>query len=112
MEVSSLDGATATEALDGVHLAQVASGERASMQQFRIEPGAVVDPHDHHHEQVGWLASGTLVFDVEGEEVTVEAGDSYAIPGGERHGVVNRGDEAAVGVEVFVPARPSPPWES
>jgi quercetin dioxygenase-like cupin family protein len=112
MEVSSLDSATVTEALDGVHLAQVASGERASIQHFQIDPGAAVDPHNHHHEQVGWLASGTLVFDVDGEKLTVEAGDSYAIPGGEHHGVVNRGDEVAVGVEVFIPARPSPPWES
>jgi len=111
MEVSALDGTAATEALDGVHLAQVASGERASVQHFRIDPGATVDPHDHENEQIGWLADGTLVFDLEGEEVVVEAGDAYVIPGGERHGVENRGAEAAVGVEVFVPARPSPPWE-
>ena len=112
MEVSSLDDVAATEALDGVHLTQVVSGERASLQHFRIEPGATVDPHDHENEQIGWLAVGTLVFDIEGEEVVVEAGDSYVIPGGETHGVENRGDEAAVGVEAFVPARPNPPWES
>ena len=111
MEVSSLAETRAVEALDGVHLAQVASGERASLQHFRIEPGATVDPHDHEHEQIGWLASGTLVFDIDGEEVVVEADDSYAIPGGETHGVENRGDAEAVGVEAFVPARPNPPWE-
>jgi quercetin dioxygenase-like cupin family protein len=112
MQVKSLDDVPATEALDGVHLAQLAAGERASLQHFRIDPGASVDPHAHENEQVGWLAAGTLAFEVAGEERVVEAGDSYAIPGGERHGVENRGEEAAVGVEAFVPARTAPPWES
>jgi quercetin dioxygenase-like cupin family protein len=111
MDVSSFDDVRPTEALDGVHLAQTVSGERASLQHFRIEPGATVDPHDHGNEQIGWLASGTLVFVVEGEEVVIEAGDSYVVPAGECHGVENRGDEEATGVEAFVPVRPTPPWE-
>jgi len=111
MDVTPVSAERTTEAVDGVHLAQVAAGERASLQHFRIEPGATVDRHAHEHEQLGWLAAGSLVFLLDGEEVRVEAGDSYAIPGGERHGAANRGDEDAVGVEAFVPARGSPPWE-
>ena len=111
MEVSSLAETQSVEALDGVHLAQVASGDRASLQHFRIDPGATVAPHDHENEQIGWLAGGSLAFDVDGEAMVVEAGDAYVIPGGETHGVENRGDAAAVGVEAFVPARESPPWE-
>ncbi|ESS06885.1 MAG: cupin domain protein [uncultured archaeon A07HB70] len=111
MDVIPVSAERTTEVLDGVHLAQAAAGERASVQHFRIEPGATVDRHAHENEQLGWLAAGSLVFRLDGETVTVEAGDSYAIGGGERHGAHNRGDEDAVGVEVFVPPRESPPWE-
>ena len=111
MDSSSIDDVTATEARDGVHLAQTVSGERASLQHVRIEPGATVEPHDHENEQIGWLASGSLAFDIEGTEVVVEAGDAYVVPGGETHGVENRGEETAVGVEAFVPPRANPPWE-
>jgi quercetin dioxygenase-like cupin family protein len=111
MDVIPESAARATEAVDGVHLAQVAAGERASLQQFRVEPGATVDRHAHEHEQLGWLATGSLVFLLDDGEMRVEAGGSYAIPGGERHGAVNRGSGDAVGVEAFVPARESPPWE-
>lgn len=110
MRVTSLSEEPAVEAAEGVHLAQLAAGERASLQHFRIDPGATVAPHDHPHEQVGWLVSGRLAFDVDGTERSVDAGDSYAIPGGETHGATNPGTEAAVGVELFVPARESPPW--
>ncbi|MFB6169341.1 MAG: cupin domain-containing protein [Haloferacaceae archaeon] len=112
MDVKSLDDVPETEAIDGVRLAQTVSGERASLQHFRIEPGATVHPHDHEHEQIGWLTAGSLVFELDDETVVVEAGDSYAIPGGETHGAENTGDETAVGVELFAPPRETPPWES
>ncbi len=38
-----------TEAVEDVFLAQMASGEKTSVQHFRIEPGATVPKHDHHH---------------------------------------------------------------
>jgi quercetin dioxygenase-like cupin family protein len=111
MDVTPGDDADPTEALPGVHLARVAAGDRASLQRFRIEPGAVVDAHDHPHEQIGWLAEGELLFRLDDGDVTVGAGDSYVVPGGETHGVTNPGDVDAVGVEAFVPARERPPWE-
>lgn len=111
MDVTPLAADSATEAIDGVHLAQLAAGERASLQHFRIEAGAVVDTHEHHHEQIGWLAAGELIFTVDGEEVVVGPDESYVIPGGEPHAAENRGDVDAVGVEVFAPPRAKPPWE-
>ncbi|MFB6073612.1 MAG: cupin domain-containing protein, partial [Haloarculaceae archaeon] len=39
------------EAAEGVHLTQLAVGERMSVQHFHIEPGARVPEHDHRHEQ-------------------------------------------------------------
>lgn len=99
-----------SEVLDGVFLAQLAAGEQMSVQHFRIEPGAVVDDHSHEHEQGGYLFEGSLAFTVDSENYLVEAGDSYVIPPDAVHAVENRGDEPAIGVELFSPPRPDPPW--
>ena len=99
-----------TEAVDGVHLSGMAAGEETSVQHFTIEPGARVPAHDHHHEQAGFIYEGALTFLLDAGEVTVEAGESYVLVGGERHGAVNRGDVAVVGVDIFSPPRTDPDW--
>lgn len=98
------------EAVEGVHLAQLAVGDGMNVQHFHIEPGASVPEHDHHYEQVGFVYEGALTFRVDGDEHVVTTGESYAIPGGEAHAAVNEGDEAVRGVDVFHPARESPDW--
>jgi quercetin dioxygenase-like cupin family protein len=110
MDVKGLDEIGSTEVLDGVNLAQLAAGDRMSVQHFEIEPGALVDEHSHEHEQAGFVFSGSALFVVDGEEYTIEAGDSYVIPGGAVHSVEVTGDEPIVGVELFSPPRPNPPW--
>ncbi|WP_458187026.1 cupin domain-containing protein [Haladaptatus sp. NG-WS-4] len=110
MEIDSYDARDAVENPDGVHLAQLAAGDRASVQHFRIEPGAGVETHSHEHEQLGFVNEGELVFTVGGEERIVEADDAYVIPADEPHAAENRGDDAVVGIEVFAPARQTPPW--
>jgi quercetin dioxygenase-like cupin family protein len=92
------DAVEPTEAIDGVHLSQLAAGTEMSVQHFRIDPGAVVPEHAHPHEQTGYLATG------------VSVGDSYAIPGDEPHAVENRGDVPAEGVDIFSPPRLDPDW--
>ena len=110
MDVAGLDDEGSSEVLDGVRLAQLAAGDRMSVQHFDIEPGAGVDDHSHEHEQAGFLFEGAILFVVDGEEYQVEAGDSYVIPGEAVHSATSNGDEPAVGVELFSPPRPDPPW--
>ncbi|MEF8842417.1 MAG: cupin domain-containing protein [Haloarculaceae archaeon] len=112
MNVESLDEHDSPEVRDGVFLAQLAAGERMSVQHFRIEPGAGVDDHSHEHEQAGYLFGGEILFTVDGEEHRVGAGDSYVIPGQAVHAAESTGDEPAVGVELFSPPRPNPPWSA
>ena len=104
------DRSDPVEVEPGVHLAQHAAGERMSVQHVRVEPGAVIPEHSHHHEQVGFVSAGTLTFLVDGAEVVVRAGESYAIPGGEPHGAVNEGDDPVAAIDVFSPPRPDPDW--
>jgi quercetin dioxygenase-like cupin family protein len=111
MESILLSDRDAVEATDGVYLAQLAAGDRMSIQHFRIDPGATVPKHSHEHEQTGFVYSGALTFVVDGEEVVVKEQDSYAIPSDEPHAAENRGDTPVLGIDVFSPPRLDVPWK-
>ena len=110
MEKLPLSEFESTEAVEGVHLTQLAVGEDASIQHFRIESGAVVPEHSHHQEQLGYLFEGVLTFVVEGDEVAVGPDDSYALASEEPHAAENRGDVAVTGIDIFAPPRANPDW--
>jgi quercetin dioxygenase-like cupin family protein len=110
MEVVPEATVESSEPIEDVHLKLLAGGSEANVQHFRIDPGAVVPEHSHPNEQLGYLVEGTLDFHVDGDTVTAEPGDSYAIPGDEPHGAENTGDEPAIGIEVFSPPRENPDW--
>jgi quercetin dioxygenase-like cupin family protein len=110
MEIVPESERPSTEAVEGVDLTLLAGGTEANIQQFSIDPGAVVPEHSHSNEQVGYLLDGRLTFTVDGEPLLVEAGDSYRIPGGEPHSAENNGDTAAVGLDIFSPPRDNPDW--
>lgn len=119
MEKLAVDEAESAEAVPGVHLTALVAGERMSLQEFRIEPEQEVPTHDHPHEQVGYVTRGELTFVVgDGEastgsareEILVQAGESYVIPGEEPHAAENRGDVPVEGIDVFSPPRTDPDW--
>ena len=99
------------EAVEGVHLTQLAVGEEMSAQHVHIEPDARVPEHSHHHEQVGYVVSGTCTFVVDGEEFVAGPGDAYAVPGGEPHAAENHGDDPVDAIDVFAPPRADPDWK-
>ena len=111
MERVSVTDREATEAVEGVHLSILAGAEKMNVQHFDIEPGAEVPEHSHPHEQTGYIFEGTLTFLVDGEELEVAAGDSYAIPGDEAHAAENRGEMPVRGVDIFSPPRENPDWK-
>jgi quercetin dioxygenase-like cupin family protein len=111
MDTASLSEESVVEAVEGVHLAQLATGEGMSVQHFDFEVGADVPEHDHEHEQAGFIYAGVLTFLIEGEEVVCEPGDSYVIPSNTTHGAENRGEDPVRGVDVFSPPRPNPDWQ-
>lgn len=109
MERVPYEAAGSTEAMDGVHLAQLAAGERMNVQHFFVEPGETVEEHSHEHEQVGFVLEGSGYFVVDGEETFVAEGDSYVIPGGEPHALENRTDVPLKGLDIFSPPRTGGP---
>lgn len=110
MEHVGLADRPKVEAVDSVHLSQLAIGDRASVQGFEIQPGATVPEHSHPHEQAGFVYEGELTFLLADEEVVIGPGDSYVLAGDEAHAAENRGDVTVRGVDIFSPPRPDPDW--
>jgi len=97
-------GTAATRQLmEGVHLTTLVNGDKTLMGQISIVKGSVIPPHDHPHEQTGFMLSGKLRLKVENEEQEVEPGDSWCIPGGAEHSATALED--SVVIEVFSPVR-------
>ena len=69
-----------------------------------IAANAVVEEHQHPHEQVGMLLEGRAIFFIGGEQRTLEPGDLYRIPGNVRHKVIAL-DQPVRAIDIFCPVR-------
>ena len=87
----------------GVHI-QTCAAEKMMMSVVDLEPHAVVEEHEHPHEQVGMLLQGRVIFTIGGEQKTLQTGDLFRIPGHVRHKVVVL-DEPTRVLDVFCPVR-------
>lgn len=89
--------------IEGVRLKSLTWGEHTLLTEVRLDKGAVVPIHDHPQEQTGYLVSGLLEFDVGGEKMVAEPGDSWSLPGDQIHGAT--AIEECLVIEVFSPVR-------
>jgi quercetin dioxygenase-like cupin family protein len=71
--------------------------------QVTFKKGAIVPLHRHVHEQVTMLTSGSLLFELDGEEFTLRAGDVLRVPSDVPHMV--EAVEDSTGIDLFTPAR-------
>ena len=107
-ELSATDSA---EAVPGVHLAQLGTGDNLNAQHFELEPETEIPEHDHSdNEQLSFVYEGAVTFLVDGEAVTANAGDVCIFAPGETHAIENRGEVTARGIDVYGPPRPAPDW--
>jgi quercetin dioxygenase-like cupin family protein len=81
-----------------------AAGENMMLSLVEFQPGAVVQPHSHPHEQMGLLLEGELTFTIDGQEHRVLPGQMWRIPGGVVHSAV-AGDQPVRALDVFHPIR-------
>jgi unsaturated pyranuronate lyase len=95
--------ATPVEMLPGVIRRTLCSGERVTLGEFTLAKGSVVPLHSHEHEQVGYVASGRVVFTIGGEARELHAGDSYLAASDEPHMVTALEDSIAI--DIFAPVR-------
>jgi quercetin dioxygenase-like cupin family protein len=95
--------ATPVEMAPGITRRTLGVGEKVLMVEFRLLAGSAVKIHSHPYEQVGYVVSGQMAFNIDGEEQVLELGDSYVAPAGTPHGARCLAD--AVLAEVFAPPR-------
>ncbi|MCP4196206.1 MAG: cupin domain-containing protein [Proteobacteria bacterium] len=73
------------EMMPGLIRRTLAVGERVMMIEVTADEGVYLPMHSHHHEQVGYVISGRIEFELEGETFIANPGDSYALPGRIEH---------------------------
>jgi quercetin dioxygenase-like cupin family protein len=72
-----------------------------SMGVFEMPPGAVLDPHRHHPQEVYYVTGGEAEVFLDGTWRRLRTGDVVYVPGDAVHGARNRGDETCTIVWVF-----------
>ena len=95
--------AAPVEMLPGVTRRTLNSSEGMMLIEVVFEKGAVVPSHSHPHEQIGYLASGRLLFELDDQRREVATGDSWLVPPNVPHQVTAL--EPSVAIDVFSPPR-------
>ena len=94
------------EVVKGVTRTVLAKGEKLEIFLYDKEPGVVSPEHSHEHELIGLLIKGRQKAILNGEEVTIEPGMAYYIPGGELHGPFTTiGSEHSITLDIVSPPR-------
>jgi mannose-6-phosphate isomerase-like protein (cupin superfamily) len=74
---------------DGWHLLK---SDTLSVIQERMPPGTAEQLHFHHKaQQLFYILTGEATFEMEGNIVTVKAGESLHIPALTKHRIINKG---------------------
>lgn len=83
----------------------LARGERVSMRMWAERPGDKEDSalHSRDYEVVGYVIEGAATLEMEGDEISLRAGDSWCVPAGAKHRY--RIEEAFRAVEAVSPAQ-------
>ncbi|MCG1021860.1 cupin domain-containing protein [Sutcliffiella horikoshii] len=78
-------------------------GKTLMMMEVHFETGAIGAEHSHPHEQFTYCLKGKLEFNLGGEKVLLQQGESLFIPGNVVHGV--KALEASALLDTFTPLR-------
>lgn len=99
------NSAIAPQSLEGGATRKILSYSQKLMTvELRFPKGAVGAKHSHPHEQIGYIVSGSLVYQEEGcEDKELHTGDTYYVKPGAEHGVLVLED--TVLLDIFTPMR-------
>lgn len=82
---------------------QLVIGTQTMIARVLLKKDCVVPMHSHHNEQITYIESGALHFNVGGKELTLRAGEFLCIPPNVPHTAVALED--TVDIDFFVPPR-------
>ena len=70
------------------------AGKSRLIGKIHLEPGCSIGEHVHENEEeIFCVLCGTAEYNDNGSVVTLHAGDSCVVLGGQKHGVANRSSE-------------------
>ena len=78
-------------------------GDKGMVVFWRMKAGAHAARHQHPHEQIFWMISGRMDFDLDGEKRVCRGGDCGIIPGNTPHEAYFPEDTEVI--DVFAPPR-------
>jgi quercetin dioxygenase-like cupin family protein len=79
------------------------TGEKVMVLNLTLAKGAIVGQHHHPHEQVSFVLSGALEFEINGEKQRVQGGEGVILPSNIPHAVVALEDTHVL--DIFSPPR-------
>ena len=82
---------------------RMVTGEKLMVLNLTLTKGAVVGEHHHPHEQISFVLSGALEFDLSGEKRVVRGGEGVVLPSNLPHAVVALEDSQVL--DMFSPPR-------
>lgn len=85
---------------------KVLSGQGATLALHRLHPGHAQLPHSHPHEQIAYIIEGVVDFHVGDEVLRLGPGGVAVVPPNVTHYAALVGDQPALNLDVFTPARP------
>ena len=85
------DDLPATEMLPGIFRRSVYLDD-VMLTFFEFEPEAVIPEHHHPHQQITFVISGAMEFDLDGEKQVLQAGDGASVPPNTPHSAVITGE--------------------
>ncbi|UCD58480.1 MAG: cupin domain-containing protein, partial [Candidatus Hydrogenedentota bacterium] len=71
---------------------------------FDLQPGSHIPPHKHHHEQISYVAKGSLKMTVAGQTTVLREGDITVIPSNVEHRA-EVGDIPTLALDAWHPIR-------
>jgi len=77
--------------------------DKIMMVKIYFPKGAIGYEHQHPHSQVSFVLSGRFEVNIDGSKQILKAGDSFFVPSGKKHGVLNL--EEGFLIDVFSPKR-------
>lgn len=84
--------------------ARVMWGDKLMLLRVQMNPGAVLPPHYHQHEQMGIVVSGSLELAIGNEIYPLGENSTYLVPGMTMH-AKKAGPNGAVVIDAFSPPR-------
>jgi len=91
------------ESLNPLLSRKLITGDRVMLAHVILKKGSIVPAHQHENEQVTYILSGALKFELQGKEIVLREGDVLHIPSNVVHSAIALED--TLDLDIFSPPR-------